>query len=36
MKTKLHPGCGHIIKEGWLNHDIAPLPASDGCWFLGY
>jgi SAM-dependent methyltransferase len=25
-KTKLHVGCGHVIKEGWLNHDLAPLP----------
>lgn len=29
MKTKLHLGCGHVIKEGWLNHDIAPLPGVD-------
>jgi SAM-dependent methyltransferase len=28
-KTKLHLGCGHIIKEGWLNHDLAPLPGVD-------
>lgn len=29
LKTKLHLGCGHIIKEGWLNHDVAPLPGVD-------
>ncbi len=28
-RTKLHLGCGHIIKEGWLNHDIAELPGVD-------
>ncbi len=28
-KTKLHLGCGHIIKEGWLNHDLVPLPGVD-------
>ena len=28
-KTKLHIGCGHVIKEGWLNHDLAPLPGVD-------
>ncbi|MHB8580439.1 MAG: class I SAM-dependent methyltransferase [Ignavibacteriaceae bacterium] len=27
--NKLHLGCGHIIKEGWINHDIAPLPGVD-------
>ena len=29
IKTKLHLGCGHIIKEGWLNHDLAQLPGVD-------
>lgn len=29
MKKKLHIGCGHIIKEGWVNHDIAALPGVD-------
>ena len=29
MKTKLHLGCGHIIKEGWLNHDRIQLPGVD-------
>ena len=29
MKTKLHLGCGHILKEGWLNHDIVQLPGVD-------
>jgi len=29
MKTKLHLGCGHIIKEGWVNHDIVHLPGVD-------
>src|SRR5207244_6816950 len=29
MKTKLHLGCGHIIKEGWVNHDLAHLPGVD-------
>lgn len=28
-KTKLHLGCGHVIKEGWINHDIAALPGVD-------
>ena len=28
-KTKLHLGCGHIIKDGWLNHDLAPLSGVD-------
>ncbi len=28
-KTKLHLGCGHVIKEGWLNHDLAHLPGVD-------
>lgn len=26
---KLHIGCGNVIKEGWLNHDIASLPGVD-------
>jgi len=26
---KLHLGCGHFIKEGWINHDLAPLPGVD-------
>ena len=26
---KLHLGCGHDIKEGWINHDLAPLPGVD-------
>ena len=25
MKTKLHPGCGPIVNEGWLNHDLAQV-----------
>ena len=29
MKTKLHLGCGHLIKEGWLNHDLVQLPGVD-------
>jgi len=29
MKTKLHLGCGHFIKEGWVNHDLAALPGVD-------
>ena len=29
LKTKLHLGCGHVIKDGWLNHDIAELPGVD-------
>lgn len=28
-KTKLHLGCGTVIKEGWLNHDMVPLPGVD-------
>lgn len=27
--TKLHLGCGSVIKEGWVNHDLAPLPGVD-------
>ena len=26
---KLHIGCGHIIKPGWLNQDIKSLPGVD-------
>jgi SAM-dependent methyltransferase len=26
---KLHLGCGHIIKKGWINHDIVQLPGVD-------
>lgn len=29
MAQKLHLGCGHLIKEGWVNHDIAQLPGVD-------
>ena len=29
MTMKLHLGCGHIIKEGWVNHDIVPLAGVD-------
>jgi len=29
QKTKLHLGCGHIIKDGWANHDIVALPGVD-------
>lgn len=28
-RTRLHLGCGHIIKEGWLNQDVASLPGVD-------
>lgn len=28
-KTKLHLGCGHVIKEGWLNHDMVALAGVD-------
>lgn len=28
-KTKLHLGCGHLIKEGWVNHDLVALPGVD-------
>ena len=27
--NKLHIGCGHDIKEGWVNHDLAQLPGVD-------
>ena len=27
--TKLHLGCGNIIKEGWINHDMVKLPGVD-------
>lgn len=26
---KLHIGCGHVIKDGWVNHDVANLPGVD-------
>jgi SAM-dependent methyltransferase len=26
---KLHLGCGHVIKPGWVNLDSAPLPGVD-------
>jgi SAM-dependent methyltransferase len=26
---KLHLGCGHDIKAGWVNHDLSPLPGVD-------
>jgi SAM-dependent methyltransferase len=29
LQTKLHLGSGHIIKEGWLNHDLVSLPGVD-------
>jgi len=29
MQTKLHLGCGHLIKEGWCNHDLVQLPGVD-------
>lgn len=28
-KERLHLGCGHVIKEGWLNHDLVALPGVD-------
>lgn len=28
-KTKLVLGCGHAVREGWVNHDLAPLPGVD-------
>ena len=28
-KSRLHLGCGHIIKDGWVNHDMVPLPGVD-------
>lgn len=27
--AKLHLGCGTVIKAGWVNHDLAPLPGVD-------
>lgn len=29
VKLRLHLGCGHVIKQGWLNHDIVALPGVD-------
>ena len=29
IKNKLHIGCGNVIKEGWVNHDIIKLPGVD-------
>ena len=26
---KLHLGCGTVIKQGWINHDLVPLPGVD-------
>lgn len=28
-RSKLHLGCGTVIKEGWLNHDMIELPGVD-------
>ena len=28
-KNKLHLGCGHNIKSGWINHDLIDLPGVD-------
>jgi len=28
-KIKLHLGCGHDIKPGWINHDLLDLPGVD-------
>ena len=28
-QPKLQLGCGHIIKEGWLNHNLVVLPVID-------
>lgn len=27
--TKLHLGCGSVIKKGWVNHDMVQLPGVD-------
>ena len=29
QKSKLHLGCGNLIKKGWLNHDMVALPGVD-------
>ena len=29
QKSKLHLGCGSLIKKGWLNHDMVALPGVD-------
>ena len=29
MGKKLNIGCGHDLKEGWVNHDVADLPGVD-------
>ncbi len=29
MSKKLHIGAGHDLKQGWINHDVAPLPGID-------
>jgi SAM-dependent methyltransferase len=29
MPCKLHLGCGYIIKDGWINHDLVELPGVD-------
>jgi len=28
-RNKLHLGCGTVIKGGWINHDLRPLPGVD-------
>lgn len=29
MGMKLNIGCGHDLKDGWVNHDVAELPGVD-------
>lgn len=29
MSARLHLGCGHDIRPGWVNHDLAALPGVD-------